>query len=258
MDWVKLSTRYYNDPALARAGEAAEILFTRGLAYAGEQETDGVVPREVLPRLVTTKATARVRALVREGLWEVIPEGWRFTSWDRHQATREDLERHRAANRNRQARHRRRNGTSNAVRNAVTNAEVTPTEVEEELEDAAAAASVTPPTPLPGTLEVLRTKLEARNLRVRWDKLTLEQLVEISDLIDTHGDAPLVDAALRSYRPDSPPAFAQAWLGTWRALPAPGRRLQAVTDPACPERGHTGTTRHCAQCASERLAGDRR
>ena len=50
MDWVKLATNYYNDPALMRAGEAAEVLFTRALAYAGDQETDGVIPTEALPR----------------------------------------------------------------------------------------------------------------------------------------------------------------------------------------------------------------
>lgn len=246
MDWVKLTTNYYLDAAVMRAGEAAEVLFTRALAYVGDQETQGVVHREVLPRLTPARGTARAAALVREGLWEVVPDGWRFVSWDKHQTTVEQLEAKREAGRARQARHRTR---SNGMRNAVTNASVTRTEVEVEVE-AAAAATTAPP--LPPSLAILRAALEARKLTVRWDRLTTEQATEIEALVAEHGDGPLVAAAVRAFQPDRPAAFVQAWLPGWRDLRAPGDLR--VIHPPCDQPGHSGTTKHCAQCASEQKA----
>lgn len=250
MEWVKLATNYYDDPAIMRAGEAAEVLFTRALAYVGSQETDGVVPREVLPRLAPRNGMARARALVREGLWEVVPEGWRFMSWSKHQASKDQMASKRTAGAARQARHRSRNAVSNGVRNAVTNAGVTPTEVEEEVE-AAAAAAATHSGDLPPAVAILRGQLEAHRLVVQWSNLTEGDLAEIEALIGLHGDNSLVQSAVRSYQPAKPPATARAWLRQWRDLRAPGD-LTVVPEP-CIEPGHSGTTKHCTQCASERL-----
>lgn len=111
--------------------------------------------------------------------------------------------------------------------------------------------------PLPPPLAILRSKLNARRLTVRWDKLTGDQRAQIEALIGLHGDEPLVKAALNSYRPNNPPVFAQAWIETWAALPAPGEHLRLAPEPPCPERGHNGTTRHCIECASEAKAADR-
>lgn len=113
---------------------------------------------------------------------------------------------------------------------------------------AAAASDLAP------ELELLRSRLEARNLFVRWDRLTPEAVAETIDLIELHGDAALVKAAMNAYRPDDPPKFAQAWLGDWRNLPDPTKRLAAVKDPPCTEPGHSGTTKHCIQCAADRKA----
>ncbi|WP_372733591.1 hypothetical protein [Nocardioides sp.] len=254
MDWVKLSTSFYNDAAVMRAGEAAEVLFVRAMAYCGDQENAGIVPKEALPRLCPTRGIPRARALVREGLWEVVEGGWRFVNWHRHQETREQLDARRVAGRARQARHRqqRKSGVSNAVTNSVSDAEVTGTEVEVEV-DAAAAAGAGRATTLPASVEILRAALEAHKLVVRWDLLTLDQVTQIEALITTHGDGPLVKSALSQYQPNRPPATAQAWIGGWEQLRKPGD-LAAVQPDPCAEPGHSGTTRHCAQCASERLA----
>ena len=122
MEWVKLDSTFYLDAAVIRAGEAAEVLFVRAMAYCGDQENDGLVPAEILSRLAPTKARARAAALVAEGLWEVVPEGWRFTSWRRHQQTREQMDASREAARVRQARRREKEKASHAVRPAVTSA----------------------------------------------------------------------------------------------------------------------------------------
>lgn len=255
MEWVKLSSKYYNDPAIMRAGEPAEVLFTRALAYCGDQETDGFVPAEVLPRLATTRAVQRAAALVREGLWESVDGGWRFVAWDRYQASRDQLTAHREAGRARAAKHRANRPARNAVTNGVRNNEITQAEVEVEVEAAAAAARE---TELPPPVEILKSKLEARKLIARWDKLTDLQLRQIVDLIDIHGDGPLVQAALNSFRPDSPAVFAQAWIASWHALPEPGTSLRLLDSTTrCETRGHTGDTRYCRECVIDAKVGDR-
>jgi hypothetical protein len=251
MDFVKLKTTYYNDLAVRAAGEQAEVLFTRGLAFAGEQETDGFIPSWAPAALTSSKATARVNALVREGLWTKVDGGWHITGWDKHQVSKAEVETKRELGRLRQAKHREKTKQSR-VTERVTNASVTQREEEEEVDAAAAASRETLPQPLPAALEILRAKLDARKLAVRWDKLKPDQVAQIEQLIELHGDTPLVRAALQSFRPDSPPAFVQAWLETWRTLPQPGR-LEIVAPP-CDLPGHVGTTAHCTQCASERIA----
>lgn len=110
---------------------------------------------------------------------------------------------------------------------------------------------------LPGEVAILRSKLNARRLQVRWDKLTSEQLDEIASLVETHGDAALIQQALRSFRPDNPPVFAQAWLDGWRQLTPPGE-LHEVR-PRCPYHPHDPNQHDgdCRPCDSERLAGER-
>lgn len=85
MDWCRLSTSYYLDGHLLRAGEAAEVLFLRCIAYSGAQETRGRVPRSVLPMLTPAKTSTRLAALLAEGL--VVEDGNDVVirSWDKHQ-----------------------------------------------------------------------------------------------------------------------------------------------------------------------------
>lgn len=105
MEWVKLyaTPSYYLDPALARAGEAAEVLFCRALAYCGNVESQGIVDKTALPRLVA-RPGPRASALVREGLWTDEGTHYLIRSWarlqDEHDAAaerrRRDRERKRA------------------------------------------------------------------------------------------------------------------------------------------------------------------
>lgn len=109
MEWVKLSATpaYYLDGALLRAGEAAEVLFCRGLAYCGTVESGGVIDKDVLPMLVQVRGPARVAALVREGLW--LDEGttWRIRSWDKWQDEHDVAAEKRRKDKERQRQHRR-------------------------------------------------------------------------------------------------------------------------------------------------------
>ena len=254
MDWVKLSTGYYRDPKVQRAGEAAEVLFTRALAYSGEQETDGHIPRAALLLICPIKPQPRVRALVGEGLWAEVPDGWVIPGWDTWQQTQDRIRARREAGRRRVAQHRARNGVTNAARNP----EVTGAEVEGEVDTAAAAADAAAAAALPIPVEILRSKLQAVTaLRaLRFDGLTPDRTTQLADLIALHGDQVLLDVAVRTCR-TPPPVHVAAFLGTWAALPEPGRRLQAVTEPLCTiHDGQHEPASRCRYCAADRLAGD--
>lgn len=249
MDWVKLRTNYWLDVAIVRAGEAAEVLWTRAKAYCGGEENGGFVPRELLPRLTPARGPARARALVREGLWEVVDGGWQFVDWD--QVTREQLEAQREAGRARQAAFRqRRNGRGDGV----THAKVTEERREEVEGDAAAAAA------LPGPIDVLRAKLQAHTpLRgLRFDDLDQAKADQLVALLELHGDQPLVDVAIATCR-NPAPVHVSAFLKTWAALPTPGTRLGVVRGrpQRCTTHPHQEVSPAgiCSLCASEALAG---
>lgn len=262
MEWIKLFTRYFYDLALASIDDAGEVMFTRGLAYAGGNRTGGFIPAAQLHHL--TRHPARARRIVDQltrpapdgspGPWEAVDGGWRIRNWEHYQDQLEAIEDRRKADRERKRKQRSREKQQRDTgQSRDSHADVRGREEEEEEDAAAAASDVTPVTALPPAVEILRAALEAHKLVVRWDTLTADDVAEIVDLIEAHGDAPLVQAALRAYQPNRPPVYARAWLGGWRALRRPGD-LRLVTADPCPAPGHSGTTRHCAQCASEQKA----
>lgn len=107
MEWCRLHGNYYLDPALVRAGEAAELLFVRMLAYSAENETGGRVPRLALPMLAPTRTRARIEALLREGV--VIDDGADVVlrSWERIQEAHDSAADRRRRDRERKAEKRR-------------------------------------------------------------------------------------------------------------------------------------------------------
>ena len=245
MEWVKLDSTYYLDVAIVRAGEAAEVLFVRAMAYCGDQENDGLVEREILPRLCPQRGPSRAAALVREGLWEVVPEGWRFVSWRRHQKTKEQMDASRESGRIRQKRHR------DGVSDGVTNALVTEQRRGEERRTAAATPPLTLDPMLAGLQAAMHRYTKLRH--IRFDATPAEKVAEIRDLIALHGDERLVEIALKA--PEDV-AHVGWFLGSWRALPAPGKRLAAVEQRFCTTHDwiRLNTSGACTACASERLA----
>jgi hypothetical protein len=112
VDWVKLATRYYADPKVASLDDTAEVLFVRGVAYAGDQETGGFIPDAVLPQLSRGRRyAATVRALVEAGLWKPESGGHRMPAWSTWQSQLDVLAARRARDR---ARQRRRRAKENA------------------------------------------------------------------------------------------------------------------------------------------------
>lgn len=106
MDWCRLSTSYYLDAALLRAGEAAEVLFLRCLAYSGSQETGGRVPLGALQLLTPTRTQQRLSALLREQLLVEDGADVLIRSWDRHQEALDAEAHRRKGDRERKARQR--------------------------------------------------------------------------------------------------------------------------------------------------------
>lgn len=111
MDWVKLAQRYYLDPAIrgldGDLADAAEIMFVRGLARAGEVAAGGFIPEQDVELLTRRRRyEAVVNALLRSGLWKRAAGGYQVTRWTDWQDHLDALTRKRTADRERQRRRR--------------------------------------------------------------------------------------------------------------------------------------------------------
>lgn len=115
--YAPLATHYYDDPKIIEAGEEAELLYVRMLAFAsGQPEMEGVVPDRIArQRLAPTgSATGKgtgsatgsdtgniLETLQNVGLIAREGDGWRITSWLRWNRSAADIERDRADDRRR-------------------------------------------------------------------------------------------------------------------------------------------------------------
>ena len=114
--YVPLATHFYDDPKIVEAGEDAELLFVRMLAFAsGQPETEGVVPDAVVRRLTPTgsgtgngtgngtgSGTGKIpERLANVGLIERVDSGWLISAWLRWNRSVADIERDRVNDRRR-------------------------------------------------------------------------------------------------------------------------------------------------------------
>lgn len=96
--WAKLPCDMIADPRVLQAGVEAFGLWARGIAYAKQQLTDGLVPRSALAwvgiGMEPDRLRAAVEALVAAGLWQRTAKGFRVPpqEWARWQTTREEVE----------------------------------------------------------------------------------------------------------------------------------------------------------------------
>lgn len=70
-----------------------------------------------------------------------------------------------------------------------------------------------------------------KGLAARWDRLKPEQAELIAGLLEMHGAATLAKAAADAHRPGKPTLYAQGYINTWYALPAP--RVDAPAWSSC-------------------------
>ena len=263
MEWVKLTTDYFRDLAIALGDDAQEVMFTRGLALAGEIEQSGFIPDAMLPGLTRRPALAKKTAqkLVKADLWERVPGGYQIVNWSEIQAELERLVAKKKRDKERKRRDRAVARESGAVSAPVSVDVSAPASRGPSLRssesDVDAAAAAAAPAAIDPVLDVLRVKLQAhtRLQALRFDTLTPQQAEQLVGLVETHGDDRLVKVALDTCRA-TPPVHVSAFLGTWEALPAPGQRLRAVEQQFCTT--HTWQRRTtagvCPACESERIA----
>lgn len=93
LQWVRLDTSLPRNHKVlgllsGRDGHRAAFVYVCSLTYAGEQGTDGFIPREALP-LCHGRPTDAVR-LVEVGLWHDDPGGWLINGWAEYQPTNEE------------------------------------------------------------------------------------------------------------------------------------------------------------------------
>jgi hypothetical protein len=93
LSWVRLDVAFpRNHKVLALAAHReyqAITVYVCGLAYSGEQGTDGFIPREALPLL--HGRTRDADALCRERLWLPEAGGWMVNGWEEFQPSTEEM-----------------------------------------------------------------------------------------------------------------------------------------------------------------------
>ena len=97
--FAPLSANYYDDDAVIAAGEKAEVLFTRGLAFAARKPCDGFISDLHLTTFRLSGVKARAQRLVEVHLWERVEDdllgtgsGYRIRSWLKHNASKAEIE----------------------------------------------------------------------------------------------------------------------------------------------------------------------
>lgn len=92
--YAPLSAHAYKDDALASAGEAAELLYYRGLSFCADVLSDGFVSDTQLTRFVGVgmrDAKKRASRLVEVGLWIREEDGYRCKSWLKWNRSRDEI-----------------------------------------------------------------------------------------------------------------------------------------------------------------------
>ena len=119
--WVRLDPGYLRHPKVVRAGRNARDLDLAGMLYAGDNLTDGAIPREALRQLAIEAGVRGSQALaarlVQVGRWEETPTGYAIHDFLQYNPTREEVLQQREASAKRQAEWRKR---ATAKRNGVS------------------------------------------------------------------------------------------------------------------------------------------
>lgn len=97
--FAPLSAHYYDDDAVIAAGEKAEVLFTRALAFCARKPMDGLITDLQLTTFRLPGVKARAQRLVEVGLWERVEDdllgtgtGYRVRAWLKHNASKAEIE----------------------------------------------------------------------------------------------------------------------------------------------------------------------
>lgn len=90
--WIRLDTGWPRNPKILallsdKDGYRAAVVYISGLAYSGEQGTDGYIPQIALASLHGRPSDAE--RLVKVGLWVALDHGYQVNDWAEYQQTSE-------------------------------------------------------------------------------------------------------------------------------------------------------------------------
>lgn len=93
--WVRLDTAMPRNQKILtllgmKEGHRAAFVWLCGLAYCGEQGTDGFISEPALPIIHGRQSEAK--KLVEVGLWIPRPGGWETNDWGDYQQTNEETQ----------------------------------------------------------------------------------------------------------------------------------------------------------------------
>jgi len=207
MEWVKLSTQFYNDPAFDDLTPNAERLFVRCLAFAGAVGTGGVLTQKQIKKVGILNSNRYVSELVLSGLWVQTESGdFRIRSWDAWQESADELEQRRRADRERKRREREMSrDRSRDVQPLEKRREEerrvdTPKGVSTEASEPA-PTSISQPAPIPDDWQ------PSDNTR-RWAEMRYSNVVDIDDEVTKF----VCHALDKGRRTDNPDAAFMRWL----------------------------------------------
>jgi hypothetical protein len=90
--YAPLSANYYDDDAIMAAGERAEVLFTRALAFCARTLNDGFITDLQLTTFRLPGVKARADKLVEVELWERVDGGFLVIQWPKWNLTKAEIE----------------------------------------------------------------------------------------------------------------------------------------------------------------------
>jgi hypothetical protein len=182
MPWVKIDDKFHSHPKVIAAGVEGVALHVIALSWCGEYLTDGFIPEAQIRRLSLSDNYQAIAAhLVSVGLWDIADGGYQIHDYLEYNPSAEQVRAQRAANAERQARHRDKqeppdepepssgNDVTNGVTNGVTNASPVPVPVPNPVpvpEEKAPSAAQAPPTPPPKRTQSRSKTLTPEAVRV--------------------------------------------------------------------------------------------
>jgi hypothetical protein len=106
MTWFKVDDGWWSHPKVIPVESDARGIWVSAGSWCAQHLTDGFLPEYAL-KMVTelrgNKLKAACEELIEAGLWKRRPGGFLFHDWEKYQPIREDVEKKRAADRERKA-----------------------------------------------------------------------------------------------------------------------------------------------------------
>lgn len=106
MTWFKVDDGWWSHPKVIPVESDARGIWVSAGSWCAQHLTDGFLPEyalKMITELRGNKLKAACEELIEAGLWKRRPGGFLFHDWEKYQPIREDVEKKRAADRERKA-----------------------------------------------------------------------------------------------------------------------------------------------------------